>query len=209
MLMLVYLLTYVQYYMLILSLTSSIATKYSENCCVMTVDQSKQVILIEALCSENRSIYMKKVFFALLTISGFFTCVSSCTSDGSCSSGEVSIQDLQDFGCNNTAFSMTVATLNDFELIRTQEDYDRQISAQCTPSIDWTEHDMIAGMIQLNQGLSSIDKVLVMNCAQNTLTLSITVTKSASLDAPNVSFNAIIPKIKDEQNLFVDFNISG
>lgn len=152
---------------------------------------------------------MKKVFFILLTISGFLTCVSSCTSDDSCNSGEVSIQDLQDFGCNNTAFSMTVATLNDFELIRTQEDYDRHISAKCTPLIDWTGSDMIAGMIQLNQGLSSIDKVLVMNCAQNTLTLSITIMTSATLDAPNVSFNAIIPKIKDEQNLFVDFNISG
>ncbi len=134
---------------------------------------------------------------------------SGCSDDGDCTSGTVDSMDLQEFGCTNPAFTINVMTLNEFELIRSQEDFDLHIVAKCQPDINWIENDLIAGMIQLPNGLASIDKDLIKNCSSNELTLQVNVKTNSSQVAPVVSFNAIIPKLKDEEALFVKFNISN
>ncbi len=158
----------------------------------------------------NVSRYMKKVFFHLLMLVSIMIITSTgCSDDGDCSSGEVEVMDLADFGCSNPAFTVTVMTLNEFELIRDQEDFDLHVVAKCVPEIDWVEHDLIAGMIELPNGFTSIDKALIRNCGANELTLQINVKTNLTQVAPVVSFNAIIPKLRDEEALFVDFMISN
>ena len=153
---------------------------------------------------------MKKVsYYLLVYISAVVIMSSGCSDDGSCTSGTIDSMDLQEFGCTNPAFTVTVMTLNEFELIRSQEDFDLHIVAKCQPDINWVENDMIAGMIELSNGLSSIDKDLIRNCSSNELTLQVNVKTNLTQVAPTVSFNAIIPKLKDEEALFVKFNISN
>lgn len=132
----------------------------------------------------------------------------SCSSDSECSSGEKEIFDLEDLGCTNTAFNMSVATLSEFELVRNQDDFDTHIDIKCTPVIDWTNYDLIAGMVGLSNGLARIDKKLNMNCSTNRLILTVDITTTNSLNAPMVSYNAIIPKLADDQDVFVEINIT-
>lgn len=132
-----------------------------------------------------------------------------CSDDGGCTSGTLNIMDLQEFGCVNPSFTVTVMTLNEFELIRNQEDFDLHIAAKCQPNINWAENDLIAGMLELPNGLASIEKDLIKNCSANELTLQVNVKTNLTQVAPSVSFNAIIPKLKDEEALFVKFNISN
>ena len=86
----------------------------------------------------NVSSYMKKVFFNMLILfSMMITASTGCSDDANCTSGQVDISDLEDFGCTNSAFTVTVMTLNEFELIRNQDDFDLHIDAKCDPTIDW------------------------------------------------------------------------
>lgn len=152
---------------------------------------------------------MKKVYsFALCLISCVVIICSGC-SDDSCVSGPIQISDLEDFGCTNTALTLSVATLNDFELIRNQEDYDFHIDAKCTPMIDWDAYDLIAGMARLSNGLSSINKDLRMDCSNNKLILSIEIKTNLTTIAPEVSYNALIPKLADDQDISLDVSISS
>lgn len=158
----------------------------------------------------NVSRYMKKVYISMLILVSMIIITSTgCSDNADCSSGEIAVMDLEDFGCTNPAFTVTVMTLNEFELIRNQEDFDLHIAAKCQPNIDWVEHDLIAGMIELPNGFTSIEKTLIRNCSANELTLQINVKTNLTQVAPVVSFNAIIPKLRDEEALFVDFVISS
>lgn len=145
----------------------------------------------------------------LILFSMMITASTGCSDDANCTSGQVDISDLEDFGCTNSAFTVTVMTLNEFELIRNQDDFDLHIDAKCDPTIDWVEHDLIAGMIQLPNGLVSIEKDLVRNCDTNELTLLVNVKTNITQVAPMVSFNTIMPKLKDEETLLVDFIIGS
>ena len=135
--------------------------------------------------------------------------ISSCSGNDGCQDGQIEVMSLEDLGCTNTAFNVKVATLQEFELIRNQEDYDAFISADCNPQIDWLNYDMIAGMVGLNQGLRSIKNLLVTNCRTNRLILTVEIHLNLTQVAPQISFNAIIPKLKDEQDFFVEVKVKG
>lgn len=150
---------------------------------------------------------MKKVFVNKIVILCSFICIMtvSCSEDPECQEGTIEVSGLEERGCTNSPYNITVATLNEFELIRNQEDYDLFIDAKCNPDIDWFKYDLIAGMIGLNKSLAGIDKQLVMNCRTNRLILTFTFRVHQTQAAPIISFDALIPKLKDEQDFFVEF----
>lgn len=130
--------------------------------------------------------------------------MAACSDSDRCQDGRIEIVSLDDLGCVNSSFNMTVATVKEFELIRNQEDYNIFVDAKCNPEINWLESDLIAGMIGLQKGFYSIESELVMTCNTNRLLLTFTIQLNQTLVAPLISFNAIIPKLKDEQDFFVE-----
>ena len=128
----------------------------------------------------------------------------ACSDDEPCITGEVQFKNLEDLGCVNTPFQMTVTTDQEFELIRSQEDFDARIGGTCRPDIDWQGYDLIAGMKGLTNGIASIEKSLVKDCLNNRLVLRITFNLNATTIAPMVSFHALIPKIGNNEIIFVE-----
>jgi len=133
----------------------------------------------------------------------------SCGSDSSCTEEEVPITDLSDLGCMNAPFTVSVQTLNEYEIIRNQEDYDLHIDAKCNPEIDWVRHDLIAGMVGLSRGLATIDKQLIMNCNTNRLVLTVDISTNITAVAPLISYNAIIPKLEGNQVFNLEVNVTN
>lgn len=150
---------------------------------------------------------MKGVLWIKILILGLLVSLFSCTGDEQCKTGLVDIKDLEDLGCLNTTNTLIVNTVNEFAFIRNQEDYEIHIEGSCNPEIDWLSYDLIAGMVRLNRGLATLDKRLTMNCASNRLTLTIDISLNITQVAPEISYNAIIPKLKDNQDFFVVVNI--
>ncbi len=148
---------------------------------------------------------MKKICWVL----GVAFLVLSCGEDNACMTGEVSIKNLEDLGCFNTPFQMTVSTDKEFELIRSQEDFDLRIGGSCSPEVDWTSYDLVAGMKGLTNGLASINKSLVMDCHNNRLVLRITFNLNATTIAPIVSFHALIPKLRADESIFVELIVKS
>jgi hypothetical protein len=130
-----------------------------------------------------------------------FALLSSCSD--SCETGEVDILGLEDLGCANPTYELKLLSNNEFEFIRNQSQFDELIVSSCDASIDWVNHDLIVGMARLTNGLSNIDKELVRDCKMNRLNLTFTISTNASLNAPEISFNALIPKVDNTEGLFV------
>ncbi len=147
---------------------------------------------------------MKRVDSSIIILLFAMLSAFGCSDNDECSSGSLDILDLEDFGCSNPPFNITVATLNEFELIRNQEDYDFHVTGRCAPQINWQEYDLIAGTALLPKGLDSIDKSLIMDCSNNTLKLTFRIKLNLTQVAPSITFNAIIPKLKNEQDFFVE-----
>lgn len=142
--------------------------------------------------------------YALWVLGALTLLLASCSDDETCTTGEVMTMNLEDLGCVNTPYQMTVSSSNEFELIRSQEHFDNFITGSCKPVIDWQQYDLIAGMRSLSHGIASIDKSLVMDCLNNRLVLRITFNLNATTEAPRLSFHALIPKLSGNETIFVE-----
>lgn len=150
---------------------------------------------------------MKEKGFYNFPVLGFiiFMClVVSCTKDDDCVSGSVDLLCLDDIGCTNTLYTLQVKSTNEFELIRSQEDYDRIISSACKATINWVTHDLIAGMINTPSKAIKVNKSLVKDCQKSLLRLNITVFVDDSNVPGRISFHALIPKLKLDEDLIVE-----
>lgn len=150
---------------------------------------------------------MKKVhiYIAFIMIGALF--FGGCSNEDVCDSGPMDVFSLEDLGCINTPFTVDVTTTNEFELIRNEVDFSKFISGPCMPFIDWSRYDLIAGKLPLSQGLSTIDRRLSMDCSKNQLVLSLTVSLNITQVAPLITFDAIIPKLKDDEIFYVNIDI--
>jgi len=147
---------------------------------------------------------VKKVIGLILV-----TCLSilcGCTDNDGCSEERREVKTLDDFGCENSTYTAIILSNTDFSLIRNQEDYESVIKTICSPNIDWLRYDMIAGQLRLNTGLSSITPYMSMDCASNTVRFDIDVVTNDALNAPEVAFTAIFPKLENDQDIFVNFD---
>ena len=135
---------------------------------------------------------------------GSLLIIASCSSDDGCTNEAMNVMDLMDFGCQNPVANVTVNSLNEFELIRSQEDYVAIVTDRCSPSVDWQQYDLVAGTVVLLRGLESIEKALRMNCELNRLELTFTIRLSITQEAPQITLNAVIPKLQDNVDIYVD-----
>jgi hypothetical protein len=67
---------------------------------------------------------------------------------------------------------------------------------------------LVIGKKGLANSNSSIDYELIENCKTENLLLALTFNQNATTEAPNLTYNALIPKLDKGQNLFIDININ-
>ena len=145
----------------------------------------------------------------LLLVAVLVFCASCADDDQSCEFGETEVKCLEDFGCTNTAYLLSIHSSNEFELIRNQEEYDAMIDGSCNAQIDWNNYDLIVGMVGLTQGLEKIEKSLFNDCVLNQFRVTFTISLNQTTAAPQISYNAIIPKLGIDENVFVEVIINS
>lgn len=130
----------------------------------------------------------------------------SCSEDP-CDGGRQNVQCFEDLGCLDAAVNISLESTNEFELIRDQTTFDRIVSGDCNIQIDWTINDLVIGAEPLPNGLAKIDKSILMDCVDNQLNLDIFITLNETAIAPIITWQAVIPKLKDNETLFVTVKV--
>jgi hypothetical protein len=133
--------------------------------------------------------------------------IYGCTSDDDCVSGVNELSHLEDMGCANAVSNIQVMTTNEFELIRSQIEYESMVSARCDVLVDWEKYDLIIGTKPLARGLARLDRSISINCIRGQANLTFSIFLNATTVAQVITFDALIPKLMDSQDLFVDVEI--
>jgi len=109
-----------------------------------------------------------------------------------------------EFGCVNTKHNLLVDVTNNVIVIRTKEDYDSKVSGTCHPDIDFSIYDLVIG----KQATAYMNDTILYDyriaCPENKLTLTFDIVQSDVNVADSVVFHAMIPKLGDEEPLYIN-----
>jgi hypothetical protein len=142
--------------------------------------------------------------FGLVLIS--LLLIAGCAKE-ECDDAQYDAMCLETMGCPNSLYQLQLESINDFELIQSQEDFNTMINGTCMPEIDWVNFDLVVGTARLTNGVGGITKTYSMDCNTNQLKLNVTIQLNLTDIAPTIMWNSLIPKLKDNESLFVSVNI--
>ncbi len=139
-----------------------------------------------------------KTLFITIFIVGVYSCSQKDQID--CSNRVIEVKHLEtEYGCTNVDINLSDA----YMIIRNASDYSQYVIANCQTNIDFNTYDLVIGKKGLPNGLDTIKYKLVENCETCNQNLKITFDLSDTTEAPNVTYNALIPKLEENQ----DFNV--
>ncbi len=144
---------------------------------------------------------MKKLFFLALLIASI-----AChhEDDNDCSDKKIEVKHLEnEYGCTNIDINLS----DNYMIIRNFSDYTQYVSNNCQTDVDFNTYDLVIGKQQLSNGLASIEYELIENCKTGDQHLKISFKLSDTAEAPNVTYNALIPKLDENQELNVEIII--
>jgi hypothetical protein len=132
--------------------------------------------------------------------------MQSCLNDDDCSPIIIPITSLEDeYGCINTPYQMDIDLSEDFTIIRSQTVFDDLVTGTCLPQIDFEAFDLLIGKKALTSGFETINyNELVKNCDNAQLNLTVTFVRNATAVAPNASYHVLVPKLGENEVIFVD-----
>ena len=104
----------------------------------------------------------------------------------------------------NECMILDVNLRDNFVVIRNQTDFAEVVNATCQTAIDFSEFDLLIGRIGLSNGLISIEYEHTRPCDTNIPQLNIIFNLNEPAVAPDVVYNALIPKLRDNESLQVN-----
>jgi hypothetical protein len=132
----------------------------------------------------------------------------SCNNGEECKNKILEIKSLEDlYGCENTKYQMNVDLSDNFIIIRSQNQFDNYVTGLCTPEIDFNTYDLIIGKQGLTTGNSYISYELVEDCETTNLLLTVTFHQNETLEAPDLTYHALVSKLGDDQVVNIDIEI--
>lgn len=147
--------------------------------------------------------------YRILIISILFLGIISCNNDDDCPDTVLNTTSLEiEYGCINTKYQMDIDLSENHMIIRNQLDFAEFVSGSCQPAIDFSVYDLVIGKKGLSNGNSSIDYKLVEDCETGNQNLIVTFNQDETTEAPNLTYHALIPKLRDEQELNVEIVIN-
>ncbi len=132
--------------------------------------------------------------------------MSSCNENKKmdCTDITIEVNHLEnEYGCTGVDVNLQ----DTYMIITNPLDYSEFVNANCESDIDFNTYDLVIGKKGLSNGLSSIDYELVENCENQNL--KITFHLNDTTEAPNVTYNALIPKLSDNQELHVEIVLAN
>ena len=112
-----------------------------------------------------------------------------------------------EYGCENTKHLIDIALTDSFKIIRSQSSFDSLVSGPCKPQIDFTMYELIIGKKGLTSGNTAIKYEMVRDCKTKMLRLTVTFIQNEATVALNITYHALIPKLKDEETIEVVLQI--
>lgn len=136
--------------------------------------------------------------------------ISSCNNDEECADSILNITSFEtEYGCVDTKYQMDIDDLSEsYIIIRSQTEFDNQITGNCQPAIDFSIYDLVIGKKGLSNGNNSIDYELIKNCKTLNLILKVTFNQNETTEAPNLTYHALVSKLGDEQGLNTEIVIN-
>ncbi|MEL6390745.1 MAG: hypothetical protein AAFQ02_11325 [Bacteroidota bacterium] len=130
---------------------------------------------------------------AVMTVSMLW----GCAGEENCQAGVVDSICLSDLGCLNSEHEVKLNSTKEFELIRSQDEYEVLVTDPCDIQIDWQQYDLVIGNVQLDGRLLSIEKSALFSCTQQRLVLNVRMLISAQVSSEQVTWSFVIPKSSD------------
>lgn len=142
----------------------------------------------------------KLLLFSIITV---FFFLSSCNENKKmdCTDTIIEVNHLEnEYGCTDVDVNLS----DTYMIITSPLDYSEFVNANCELDIDFDTYELVIGKKGLTNGLSSIEYELVENCETENQNLKITFHLNDTTEAPNITYNALIPKLSDNQELHVE-----
>ena len=92
---------------------------------------------------------------------------------------------------------------DDFIIIGNQTDFDRLVTGDCHPEIDFFTYDLIIGKKQQSSGNDSIDYQLKKNCETGNYVLKVTFNQNIAAVAPNLTYHTLAHKLAHGKEITV------
>ena len=147
---------------------------------------------------------MKKLYFLSIIL---VIVVNSCKKND-CNEVIIMQKHLEsDYGCTDTRHTLVINLQNDGTIIRSRADYDSQVTGTCHPEIDFSKYDLIIGAQSTGNVVDTIYYDYRIKCPDDELTLTVDIIQSAATTPDNVVYHAIVPKIGDEQAVYLIVNV--
>jgi hypothetical protein len=147
---------------------------------------------------------MKKISEHTLIITLFLAlAITSCKKE--CKEEFYDIESLENlYGCTNTRYDIEIDVSDNAVIISSQSSFDSMVEGPCQPTIDFGKYDLIIGK---KSTLSQVDTIYYeykRDCPDQDLVLSIEIIQIPDTPVDNVVFHALIPKLGDEETLFLN-----
>jgi len=112
-----------------------------------------------------------------------------------------------EFDCVDTRNNLNIDLTDNCTVIRTKQSYDEEVSGTCHPDVNFSIFDLAIGKQATARQVDTIYYDLKIKCPENELTLTVDIIQSAVAVPDNVVYHAMIPKLGDEEAMYVIVNI--
>lgn len=136
-------------------------------------------------------------------------CATVCgTEPEPCSNAALVVKSLEtEYGCQNTTRQLSINLSETYTVIRTQQEFEQQVTGSCRPQIDFATYDLVIGRKGLANGVGGINYTLQQDCNTSKLLLNVAISPSMTTEAPNITYHALIPKLAVGQEVGVQVQV--
>ena len=110
----------------------------------------------------------------------------------------------KEYGCPDTRRQLTIALNQTYTVIRSQAEFDRLVTGNCHPQIDFAQYDLVIGNKGRASGSSAITYSYSRSCEAGQLKLLVKFTQSMTNDAPILTYHALVPKLAPQETVQVE-----
>ncbi|RSK42199.1 hypothetical protein [Hymenobacter perfusus] len=155
-----------------------------------------------------------KQLFTLGTSAVYALLFTGCTTCGGdvepCVSAPISITSLEkEYGCTNTPRQLSVNLPQTYTVIRSQAEFDQQVTGDCHPQVDFTKYDLVIGNKGSSSGSSTITYAYQRECETGQSFLKVIFQAGMTNDAPILTYHALVPKLAPAETVRVEVEMKS
>jgi len=104
-------------------------------------------------------------------------------------------QNLQSlYGCPDSRYSLNINLVDTFTLIRDQDTFDKLVTGDCKPKIDFNSYNLLIGRKSLRSGNDTIHYEIEKTSGGKNLNVKIVFVQNITTVAPTLTYDVLLPK---------------